>query len=229
LNPPKILILDYSITRFETASIKYWLPAEAQVTSLFIDTAASFPDDLAGKNFTHVIHSGSELSITKPAPFTAKVVAFIRDMRDRGVWQFGICYGHQLVSFALVGPHAVRTSPAGFEAGWNNVTFTDSAGRLLSVRETEAVWQHHFDEVTELPDGSELLATNPHSKIQAYLNYKHHVLGTQFHPEVDRETGNKFYLKDRKLLERHNYNVDEIVSRGPSFDTGRIFFDFFLQ
>ena len=64
----KILILDYSPTRVEASAIKRWLPVDAQVVSLFIDTEESFPDDLAENNFTHVIHSGSDLSITEKAP-----------------------------------------------------------------------------------------------------------------------------------------------------------------
>jgi len=100
---------------------------------------------------------------------------------------------------------------------------------LLGIRESEVVWQHHFDEVIELPQGSELLATNAHTKIQAYINYGQRLFGTQFHPEFDRETGNPLYLEDRELLERNNYNVDDIVKGGPSFEAGKIFFGFFLE
>jgi GMP synthase (glutamine-hydrolysing) len=99
---------------------------------------------------------------------------------------------------------------------------------ILGVRESEVVWQHHFDEVTELPEGSELLATNPHSSIQAYINDEQRLFGTQFHPEFDRETGNKILLQDRNLLEGNGYDVDAIVKQGPSFDTGNVLFGFFL-
>jgi GMP synthase-like glutamine amidotransferase len=54
-------------------------------------------------------------------------------------------------------------------------------------------------------------------------------LGTQFHPEFDKEAGNEIFLKDRELLENNNYNVDEIVKQGPSFEVGKVFFDFFLK
>jgi hypothetical protein len=36
-------------------------------------------------------------------------------------------------------------------------------------------------------------------------------------------------LRDRKLLEKYGYNVDEIVRGKPSFETGKVFFDFFLN
>jgi len=229
MNQKNILILDYSTDKSETPAIKRWLPADAQVKSLFIDAKESFPDDLIEEDFTHIIHTGSALSITKSAPFTQKAIYFINQARDRGLAQMGICYGHQLVCLALVGKRAVRSSPNGLEAGWGEVLFTGKAMNLLGVRENETVWQHHFDEVTELPEGSHLLGTNPHTEIQAYVNFEQRLFGTQFHPEFDRDTGNQIYLEDRELLERHSYNVDEMIKGGPSIVTGKIFFGYFLD
>lgn len=229
MSQKRILILDYSVDRSETGSIKRWLPEDSNVSSLFIDTAESFPDDLINHDFTHVIHSGSALSIVETAPFVEKAMNYIRKIRDNGVSQMGICYGHQLLCRALVGNRAVRLAPNGFEAGWNQVTFTKTAMEILGVGENERVWQHHFDEVTELPEGSELFATNPHSRIQTYINYDQGILGTQFHPEIDRETGNEIFLKDRELLEKNRYDVSEMIKQGPSFKTGNVFFGFFLE
>ena len=223
-----ILLLDYSIQRIEAPAIQRWMPADAQVTALFIDTESSFPDNLINNDFTHVIHSGSELSITEKAPFTKKAVRAIKKFRDQGISQMGICYGHQLVCKALVGDDAVRSSPNGFEAGWRKVAFNDRGQHIFGVRESEVVWQHHFDEVTALPKGSELLATNEHTNIQAYINFDQHLLGTQFHPEFDQDSGNELYLRDRKLLETHGYMVDEIVKSGPSVQAGKIFFETFF-
>lgn len=228
MSQKRILILDYSVDRSETESIMRWLPAEAHILSLLIDTEESFPDDLISKDFTHVIHSGSALSITETVPFLEKAVHYIRKVRDKGMSQMGICYGHQLVCRALVGKQAVRSSPNGLEAGWKNVTFVNGATNILGVGESERVWQHHFDEVTKVPEGSELLATSPHSRIQAYVNYEQHLFGTQFHPEFDKETGNRMFLEDRELLEKNGYDVDAMIKLGPSLDTGTVFFGFFL-
>jgi len=229
MSQQKVLILDYSTDRSETPAIKRWLPVETQVTALFIDTEESFPDDLLERGFTHIIHTGSALSITKTAPFTQKAVSFIQKARQERIVQMGICYGHQLVCKALVGDHAVRSSPNGLEAGWGEVTFTDKGRQVLGIGENEILWQHHFDEVTELPEGSQMLGTNPHSEIQAYVNFGQRLLGTQFHPEFDRETGNRIYLDDRQLLEKHSYNVDEMIKGSPSFETGKVFFGFFFE
>ncbi len=228
MNLKKILILDYSVDRSETSAVKRLLPVNSDVSSLFIDTEESFPDDLINDDFTHVIHTGSALSITQVAPFTDKAVNYIQKARDKGVTQMGVCYGHQLISLALVGKHAVRSSPNGLEAGWNDITFINSSMCILGVGEKETVWQHHFDEVTQLPEGSELLATNSHTKIQAYVNYEQRLLGTQFHPEFDKEAGDKIFLGNKALQENNNYNVNDMIKSGPSFEVGKVFFDFFL-
>ena len=224
-----ILILDYSTDGSETPAIKAWMPKDAKITGLFINTRESFPENLIDREYTYVIHSGSALSITEEAPFTERAISFIKAAKKQGIAQMGICYGHQLIALALMGKEAVRSAPNGLEVGWGEVHFNHKAKEIFRIKESEVVWQHHFDEVVVLPDGSELLGTNAHTKVQAYVNYEQKLFGTQFHPEFGREVGNKIYLRDRELLKKHNYNVDEIIEEGPSIDTGKIFFGFFLK
>ncbi len=204
------------------------MPKDADLTSLFIDTEASFPLDLNKKRFTHVIHSGSALGINETMPFTARAVCFIKECVESGVPQMGICYGHQLICLALLGPKAVRTSPTGFEVGWKAVDFLEGAQARFGVRAKETVWQYHFDEVIQLPGGSELLATSSHSEIQSYINAKLGLFGTQFHPEFDREGGNRAFEEERPFIEKHRFNVDKIVQQGPTFDVSRCLFNFFM-
>jgi GMP synthase-like glutamine amidotransferase len=229
LKTKKILILDYSTDKSGTPNIKQWMPVNADTSSLFIYDKDSFPSGLINYNFTHVIHSGSSHSITGTAPFDEKAEKFIQDCRNRGVTQMGICYGHQLVCRALLGRQSIQASPNKLEAGWEDITFNKKAMSILNIGESERIWQHHFDEVIELPKGSEVLATNAHTEIQAYINYEQRLFGTQFHPEVDRKAGNEVFLKDRDLLEKYNYNVEIIVKEGPSIEAGKVFFDFFLN
>ncbi|MFC4721121.1 type 1 glutamine amidotransferase [Geojedonia litorea] len=227
----KVLILDYSVDQFETPIIKSFLNRnfDVEVTALHITNEASFPDDLIEADFTHVVHTGSTLSINDPSPFTKEAVNYIQDLVRKGTRQFGICYGHQLMALALVGENAVRATLKGMEAGWGEVEFNVLGQQLLNLNPVERIWQHHFDEVTELPEGSEIIATNSHSLIQAYINKEKRLLGTQFHPEINLKQGNKYFLKDRKLLEKNGFDVDVMVERIPSFNTPKVFFEFFLN
>jgi len=229
LGTKKILILDYSTDQSETPAIKRWVPDNAQVVSCFIDTEKSFPDDLIEQDFSHVIHSGSALSITKPAPFTEKARGYIKHCFQNGIAQMGICYGHQLICLALIGEQAVRSSPNGLEAGWNNIKFTQAGIEAFDVNEYESVWQHHFDEVTILPEGSLLLASNGHTQIQAYINPGKRLLGTQFHPEFDRKAGNNLFVQDKAQLGKNGFDYNELITGAPSFETGIVFFGFFFS
>ena len=83
--------------------------------------------------------------------------------------------------------------------------------------------------MVELPIWSELLATNGHSHIQAYINYESCILGTQFHPEFNLEKGNAFFRSDRKNLVKLGIDVDEILRGGPTFDSKSVIFNFFLE
>jgi GMP synthase (glutamine-hydrolysing) len=133
------------------------------------------------------------------------------------------------LGFALVGGHAVRETPKGLEAGWGEVAFNALGQKLLNLNPVERIWQHHFDEVTEVPEGSQIIATNDHSKIQAYINYEKRLLGTQFHPEINLRQGNNYFLHDKDLLEANGYNVETMVIQTPSFNCPKVFFEFFLR
>lgn len=226
--PPHTLILDYSTSRIGTPTIEPWVEKWGQVSSLFIDSEESFPLDLLENGYTHVIHSGSELSINEPAPFTKRAKAFIQAATHKGVAQMGICYGAQLMCMSLVGGEAVRASPKGFEAGWGEVRFNAEGQSLLGVHPVERVWQHHFDEVALLPEGAIELATNEHTTIQAWVSPAQRLFGTQFHPEVVRRMGNKIFRKDQQLLEENGYDLEEIVLKGPSPKIGNAIFDYFV-
>lgn len=224
----KVLILDYSIDAFESPLIESAIPRGIEYQTIHVRTGTDIPERILRTGITHVIHTGSTLSILEDFPFAERVTRLIRAAVGREIWQFGICFGHQLLNKVLVGDHAVRKAPPGFEAGWKKVWFYDHAHRLLKVDGDELVWQHHFDEVVELPLWSELLATNNHTHIQAFINFELKIMGTQFHPEFDESKGNAFFRKDRENLENHNINVDEILEMSPTFDSRKTFFDCFM-
>ncbi len=229
MNIKKILILDYSTDQSESPAINQWLPENLEVISISITKEKSFPKDLFQKEFSHVVHSGSALSINTDYPFVEQALHFIRNMQEKGVAQFGICYGHQLICRAFLGVKAIRKSPFGLEAGWREVTFTKEGKELLKLEEIETVCQSHFDEVTSMPGGSILIATNSHSAIQAFINKKSKLLGTQFHPEFDKRTGDNQFKGEKKLLSDNNYQLQDILLKQPSFDTGIVFFGLFLN
>jgi GMP synthase (glutamine-hydrolysing) len=225
----RILILDYSVDRSETALVRKYLAPGDFHTAVFVDRKDSLPREMLADGYTHVIHTGSALSIVKPAPFTQAALSLIRDFPGTGAAQMGICYGCQLVCLAFCGEESVRRSPLGLEVGWEAVELTGEGPPIPGTGSRETVWQSHFDEVVALPRGSQVVARGDHTAIQAFFNEDLMLFGTQFHPEFDRVDGNKQFLRDRKFLESNRRDVDAMVQGGPSLDTGATFIGFFLE
>lgn len=225
----RVLILDTSTDRSETALTKRWVPEGVPVDATFVEDETSFPDDLLERGHTHVIHTGSAYSINDVMPFTDRLEAHIRGYAERGVAQMGICYGHQALCRALVGPHAVRRNPQGLDAGWGRVRLTERGRDLLGLRREEIVWQSHFDEVVEMPPGAELIATSEKTRVESFIHEPLRLLGTQYHPEFDEAKGNEHFAKQREMFEEHGLDVDAMVQGRPSFDTGTVLVGFFVQ
>ena len=220
------MILDYSADRSETELFLRWLPEGIDRESIFVSKGSDVPSPEA---YSHVLHTGSSLSICRDAPFVPEAGRLVRTCVEKGIPQFGVCYGHQLLCRALLGPSAVRRNPAGLEVGWEEVVQTGEPMEIPEAGRKFRVLQSHFDEVVLLPEGSEVVMSGGLSRVQGFVNREMGLFGVQFHPEFDRESGNSLFLESRDLLESNGIDVDKVVSSGPSIDTGRIFFGHFLR
>lgn len=100
----------------------------------------------------------------------------------------GSCNGMQLAASVLGG--ASQASPNGREDGLaRDIQLTELGAAHPMMRGRApgyAVPCVHRDEVTRLPDGAHLLATNAHSEVQAFVYEQGGVQfwGVQYHPEL---------------------------------------------
>ncbi len=126
-------------------------------------------------NAKGIILSGSPKSITdKTIEFNSKILKL-------GIPLLGICYGHQLLAKhqgGKIGKSGKR------EFGKTEIEIKNFNGLFAGTPQKQIVWMSHYDQVTEMPPGFELLATTSECKIAAMGNpaLKHY--GVQFHPEV---------------------------------------------
>lgn len=95
----------------------------------------------------------------------------IRDIRDSGRPMAGICFGHQIIAQALGGK--VVKFDGGWAIGRQDYEF---GGETLSLN----AW--HQDQVVELPEGAEVLASNDFCA-NAALAYGDRIFTIQPHPE----------------------------------------------
>ena len=94
----------------------------------------------------------------------------------------GICAGLQLLARFAGG--VIEHMPDGVsERGFDEVTVIRPAAILAGLGDPITVMQRHTDEVTQLPDEFELLATGERCRVQALRSRDRPWWGTQFHPE----------------------------------------------
>lgn len=142
------------------------------------------PNDLSGHDGLLVL-GGPQSALDPPAtrPELVGVRALLRRALADDVPTLAICLGAQLL--AEEGGGRVRVGVEGPEVGATLVAKRDRADAdpvFGPVPLSPDVYQWHHDEISELPTGATLLASNPHYPHQAY-RVGRHVYGLQFHIE----------------------------------------------
>lgn len=94
----------------------------------------------------------------------------------------GICAGMQLQAKFLGG--SVRHSAAGLETGFSAVDVVEPGGLFEGLPPRLEVYEHHSDEIEELPSSFHVLARSETCAIEAIAEPARRWWGTQFHPEA---------------------------------------------
>ena len=98
----------------------------------------------------------------------------------QGVPILGICYGAQLMAYALGG--SVKSAPVR-EYGRRDIRYSDNS--LFSGMDKESTcWMSHTDYIAEAPEGFHITATTPVCPVAAMELPEKKLYATQFHPEV---------------------------------------------
>lgn len=223
---PNVLILDYSVDKSEASLFRQWFPDGCDSTAVFMHFGEEIPN--VG-DFSHVMHTGSSLSICSDAGFHTEAARVIHYCVESGIPQMGVCYGHQLLCRVLIGSSAVEKCSNGFEAGWKDVQFIGKGLKIDGVERVSRLFQSHFDRVVALPDGAEIIATSEHTRIQGFIDKTRCLFSLQFHPEFSRKDGNELFRKEKKLLEENGIDVVAVLADGPSINAGMIFFRYFIE
>lgn len=131
--------------------------------------AMEFPDSV--RDAEGWLITGSRHGVYEDHAFIPPLEDFIRRACDAGVPVVGICFGHQIVAQALGG--RVEKHPAGWAVGAQDYDF---AGESVTLN----AW--HQDQVTQAPDGAEVIGWNDFCP-NAALAYGDRALTVQAHPE----------------------------------------------
>ncbi|MFC7054055.1 type 1 glutamine amidotransferase [Hansschlegelia quercus] len=164
------------------------LGAEIETEICFpADEGAVLPDAAGLEGYDGVAITGSGLNLWKGERSSLAQVDFARAVFDAGVPIFGSCWGLQVAAAAAGG--AVTRNPQGREVGIARSIRVTEAGRAAGLhqgrREVFDAPAIHSDEVSVLPEGATVTATNELCAVQAaeIRHGKGVFWGVQFHPE----------------------------------------------
>ncbi|KMW60801.1 GMP synthase [Candidatus Rhodobacter oscarellae] len=117
--------------------------------------------------------TGSKHGAYEDHPWIPPLEEFIRAAHARQIPLVGICFGHQIIAQALGG--RVEKFSGGWAVGRTEYDFAGRGAVALNA------W--HQDQVTALPEGAEVIASNEFCANAAFT-LGQHVLTMQPHPEI---------------------------------------------
>jgi GMP synthase (glutamine-hydrolysing) len=155
--------------------------------------------------------TGSNLSILdRNDPRVSRQIDLARDLMAAGVASFGSCFAVQIAATAL-GGHC-QASPNGREFGISRTIELSPEGRehplFAHKPRVFDAFTSHADEVAVLPQGSELLASNGWSRVQAASidGEASSFWAVQYHPEYDlHEVASLCRLRRKELVAQGSF------------------------
>lgn len=170
-------LLPSYIRSYESMFVRLFRGAGISDIEVLATLDGELPDiDVAERDKTSTIYliTGCNLSAYDAVPWIERLIEWVRAAAHKGLNLVGICFGHQLIAYALGG--SVERAAVGWGTGVRDITLCDGSGDHLRL-----MYNHH-DQVTVLPPGARLLATSTFCPIEAFT-VGNNIITFQGHPE----------------------------------------------
>ena len=155
-----------------------------------------------------IILSGGPNSVTKS--YTPRVPQCIFDL---GIPVLGICYGMQTLAEQM-GGHVISADKKEF--GHSELEIVSDSVLFQELDKQINVWMSHGDQVQDLPDDFNLLASTPTAPIAAMQHKTLPIYAIQFHPEVTHTENGKRILDNfifNACGANTDWKMDDLISQ----------------
>ena len=141
--------------------------------------------------------TGSKLSVYDNIRWIRDLENFVCLLHSKKKFLLGVCFGHQLIAKALGGE--VKKAQVGWVLGLQEYTFHNHFPWLENPNKDIKLIHSHQDQVTNLPEGTTLVASN-NSVPNAMYFIGDHIMSIQGHPEFTNEYAYDVVCKRRDIL-----------------------------
>jgi GMP synthase-like glutamine amidotransferase len=206
----RILVFQHVPVEHPGAFCRLWRENGDEWRTVELDAGQVIPDL---DNFDLLVAMGGPMDVWEEdrypwlGPEKAAIGHWVKDL---GRPFLGVCLGHQLLAAALGGVVRLMDQP---EIGLGEVTLTE-AGRQDSLFAGFAApvetFQWHGAEISELPDGAEVLAMNSACPVQAF-RYGPRAYGLQYHVEITDST-----VAEWSNIPEYSAGLERILGHGAT-------------
>lgn len=158
-----------------------------------------------------IVITGSHSMLTKHHDWNERTAKWLPGAVEREIPVLGICYGHQLLAYALGGE--VKGNSLGSEYGTVEILLTESARKDRLFKGLPKIFKAHVthsESVTKLPEKAKRLASSNMDANQAF-SFGKCAWGVQFHPEYDTEVVAAYINTFKDILLNQNQDINDLL------------------
>jgi GMP synthase (glutamine-hydrolysing) len=167
----------------------------------------------AAGTFSGAVITGSWAMVTDHEEWSERTAEWTREIILAGVPVLGVCYGHQLMAYALGG--RVDYHPKGSEVGQIAVTLNTKAQNdplLSGLPATFDAFLSHEQSVLTPPPGAVVLGASSHDPHQI-IRYSPTAFSVQFHPEFNAPVMSKIITSRSERVAMKGKDRDALLAK----------------
>ena len=179
---------------------------DVNIVSVYAGESLPDPARLLG-----VLITGSGAMVTDHTDWIERTANWVADVVARGIPLLGICFGHQLLAYALGGE--VDDNPNGIEVGTVSLHTMDKAKEdplLSGLVDNAPVHVSHRQSVLALPADAVLLAKTDLDRHHAF-RVGDVAWGVQFHPEFSTQIVRRYVEYYKPGLESEHKDAGQLL------------------